>query len=113
MATIEQKQNMIDCLRARVITIQLPRDDYDEYQKWYSIWSDGDAHKTVTSKMNNAYFDLKDEFIAELGTHGYDALYDWDEWHDAFEYAYLDGANESPVFETPGGETIKLRFEWF
>jgi len=119
MATIKQKQNMIDCLRARVITIQLSRDDYDEYQKWYSIWSDGDTHKsTVTSKMENAYFDLKDEFIAQLGTHGYDVLYDWDdngfvEWNDAFEYAYLDGANESPVFETPRGETIKLRFEWF
>ena len=116
MATIKQKQNMIDCLRARVITIQLSRDDYDEYQKWHNIWSDGDI--TVTSKMEHAFFDLKDEFITQLGHHGYDVLYDWDdngfvEWHDAFEYAYLDGANESPVFETPRGETIKLRFEWF
>ncbi len=120
MATIKQKQYMIDCLLARVITIQLSRDDYNEYQKWYNIWNDSDTQttKSIRSKMETAYYYLKDEFITQLGHHGYDVLYDWDdngfvEWHDAFEYAYLDGANESPVFETPRGETIKLRFEWF
>jgi len=107
MATLQQKQQVIDCLRAKRITITLDRDYYDQYQREWKLWDAGDKET-----METAYWNLKDDFVLQLRQHGYDGIDDWDEWHDAFEYAYLDGANEAPVFCTQTGEAIKLSFEW-
>jgi hypothetical protein len=108
MATLQQKQHVIDCLRARVITITLDRYYYDLYQQEWNRDGEGDQET-----METAYYNLKDDYVHQLRQHGYDDIDDWDQWHDAFEYAYLDGANAAPVFSTQTGEAIKLRFEWF
>ena len=112
MATLQQKQEVIDCLRARVITIQLSRHDHDEYQEALKQWEGDRTNTQAQHLMEKAYYDLKDDYAHQLQQHGYDEIDDWGEWQNAFEYAYLDGARQAPVFSTHTGEAIKLMFEW-
>ena len=107
MATLQQKQHVIDCLRAKQITITLDRHYYDLYQQEWNKYDEGNQET-----MEIAYYHLKDDFVNQLQLQGYDEIDDWNQWQDAFEYAYLDGANEAPVFRTHTGEAIKLLFEW-
>jgi hypothetical protein len=65
--------------------------------------------------METAYYDLRDDLVIQAREHGYQDIFDSgdeQQWHDAFEYAYLDGAAGAPVFIAHTGEAIKLRFEW-
>jgi hypothetical protein len=94
-----------------VITVTLSRQAYRNYQKAYGQ----DYDPSDQDQMEQAYYDLRDDLVIQARQHGYQDIFDSrddQQWHDAFEYAYLDGAAGAPVFVTETGEAVKLLFDW-
>lgn len=113
MTTLQQKQQVIDCLRSRVITITLKRQSYRDHKREWDKWEHAPKGVSPSAEQEEAYWDMKDDAIAQLQDYGYrDVIDEWSWWQDAFEYAYLDGASQAPVFRLQTGEAIKLMFEW-
>ena len=121
MATLKQKQDLIDCLCGKVITIDL---DIQQINRYWELtdtdgWNNTPPDEETTRKMDELFYDVRDDFCLQLREQTdidylemQDDPYYLQPYMDAWEDGWEDQKASTKWLETPYGYKLKIKYEY-